>query len=76
MQVISKQKICLHFPEMFNVNGEKVSNNNIITEEFNNFFAKIGKTVSESVPSPATSFHSYLKDRSSANFFVQPTDIN
>ena len=41
-QVISTQKVCLHFPETFSVNGEKVSN--IITEEFNNFFAKIGKT--------------------------------
>ena len=44
-----------------------MSNYSIITEEFNNFFAKIGKTVSESVPSPTTSFHSHLKDR--------PTDI-
>ena len=25
-QVISKQKVCLHFPETFSVNGEKVSN--------------------------------------------------
>ena len=48
----------------------------IITEEFNNFFAKIRKTVSESVPSPTTSFQSHLKDRSSVNFFMQPTDIN
>ena len=71
-QVISKQKVCLHFPETFSVNGEKVSNYRIITEEFNNFFAKIGKTVSESVPSPTTSFHSH---RSSVNFFMQPTDI-
>ena len=74
-QVISKQNVCLHFPETFSVNGEKVSNYSIITEEFNNFFAKIGKTVSESVPSPTTSFHSHLQDRSSVNFFMQPTDI-
>ena len=39
-QVISKQNVCLHFPETFSVNGEKVSNYSIITEEFNNFFAK------------------------------------
>ena len=25
-QVISKQKVCLHFPETVSVNGEKVSN--------------------------------------------------
>ena len=31
--------------------------------------------VSESVPSPTTSFQSHLKDRSSVNFFMQPTDI-
>ena len=74
-QVISKQKVRLHFPETFSVNGEKVSNYSIITEEFNNFFAKIGKTVSESVPSPTTSFHSHLQDRSSVNVFMQPTDI-
>ena len=52
-----------------------MSNYSIITEEFNNFFAKIGKTVSESVPSPTTSFHSHLQDRSFVNFFMQPTDI-
>ena len=75
-QVISKQKVCLHFPETVSVNGEKVSNYSIITEEFNNCFAKIGKTVSESVPSPTISFHSHFKDRSSVNFFTQPTDIN
>ena len=74
-QVISKQKVCLHFPETFSVNEEKVSNYSIITEEFNNFFAKIGKTVSESVPSPTTSFHSHLQERSSVNFLMQPTDI-
>ena len=51
-----------------------MSNYSIITEEFNNFFAKIGKTVSESVPSPTTSFNSRLQDRS-VNFFMQPTDI-
>ena len=73
-QVISKLKVSLHFPETFSVDGEKVSNYSIITEEFNNFFAKIGKTVSESVPSPTTSFHSHLQDRS-VNFFMQPTDI-
>ena len=75
-QAISRQKVCLHFPETFSVNGQKVSNFSIITEEFNNFLAKIGKTVSKSVPSPTTSFHSHLKDRSSVNFFTQPTDIN
>ena len=36
--------------------------------------AKIGKTVSESVPSTTISFHSHLEDRS-VNFFMQPTDI-
>ena len=40
-----------------------------------NFFTKIDKTVSESVPSPTTSFHSHLQDRSSVNVFMQPTDI-
>ena len=53
-----------------------MSNYSINTEEFNNFFAKIGKTVIESVPSPTTSFHSHLKDRSSVNFSMQPIDIN
>ena len=52
-----------------------MSNYSIITEEFNNFFAKIGKTLSESVPSPITSFHSHLKDKS-VNVIMQPTDTN
>ena len=64
-QVISKQKVGLHFPETFSVNEEKVYS--IITEEFNNLFAKIGKTETKSVPSPTISFHSNLKDRSSVN---------
>ena len=51
-----------------------MSNYSIITEEFNNFFAKIRKTVSESEPS-TTSFHSHLKDRYFVNFFMQPIDI-
>ena len=66
---INKDKLLrrkLHKPntereKTFSINGEKVSNYSIITEEFNNFFAKIGTTVSESVPSPTTSFNSHLK---------------
>ena len=53
-----------------------MSNYTTITEEFNNLFAKIGKTVSEPVPSPIASFHSHLNDRSAVNFSMQPTDIN
>ena len=41
----------------------------------NNLFSKIGKTLSESVPSPTTLVHSHLKDKSSVNCFIQPTDI-
>ena len=37
---------------------------------------KIGKTVSESVPSPTVSFHSHVKDTSAVKFFMQPTYIN
>ena len=57
--------------------GEKVSNYTIITEEFNHFYVKIGKTVSESIPSPCSliSF-ALIKDRSAVNFFMQPTDTN
>ena len=56
------KKVCfLYFPQTFIVNGENVSNYTIITEEFKNFVAKIGKIVSESVPSPSVSFHSHLK---------------
>ena len=51
-----------------------MSNYSIITEEFNNFFATICKTVSESVPSPTNSFHSHFA--SSVHFFMQPTEIN
>ena len=58
------------------INEENVSNYTIITEELNNFFAKIGKTVSEPVPSHIASFHLHLKDRPAVNFFMQPTDIN
>ena len=65
-----------HFPETVSVNEEKVSNYRIITEECNTFLAKIGKTVSESVPSATTSFHLHLKDGSSVNIFIHPTDIN
>ena len=53
-----------------------MSNYSIITEEWNTILAKIGKTVSESVPSATTSFHLHLKNGSSVNFFMHPADIN
>ena len=53
-----------------------MSNYTIITEECNHFYAIIGKTVSESVPSPAALFYSHLKDRFALHFFMQPTDTN
>ena len=78
-QVISKQKVGLHFPETVSVNGEKVSNYTIITEEFNNVLAKIGKAIGNSKRICTFSYILIsldLMDRSSVNLFMQPTDIN
>ena len=49
---------------------KSVTNYTNISEEFNSFFAEIGKTVSESVLSPAASFYSYIKDRSALYLFM------
>ena len=54
---------------------KKLSNYTIINKELNSFFAKIGKTTKESVPSPTTLFHLHLKDRSAVHFVMQPPDI-
>jgi len=55
---------------------KSVTNYTNISEEFYSFFAEIGKTVSESVLSPAASFYSYIKDRSALYLFMQPVDTN
>ena len=56
------------------VNVEKVSNVTVITEEFNYFFAEIGKSINNYVPLPTASFHSYENDRFPVNSSMLPTN--
>ncbi len=66
----SKRKNCL--PSYFFVNNQLTCNKTEIAAEFNKFFVKIGKSVSDSMMTPNTNFRRHLKQHHPLNFFLSP----
>ena len=62
-------------PDFFlNEDGDKVSSNANIAENFNNFFANIGKTLADKIPEPSCDFKPPLSSyNNSSSLFLSPT---
>jgi hypothetical protein len=52
------------------VNGEEITDNQKMAEEFNNFFSKVGKEISDSVPLTNVTPESYLDNNLNAPLFT------
>jgi hypothetical protein len=52
------------------VNGEEITDNQKMAEEFNNFFSKVGKEISDSVPLTNVTPESYLDNDLNAPLFT------
>lgn len=61
-------------PDFFtSANGEKISDNKIIAESFNNFFANIGITLANKISEPSNAKLSTTQNCNSNSLFIYPT---
>ena len=61
-EVMNRKKCDKNFPEYFEVNGVKVTNEGIIANEFNTYFTEIGPKLAQATHQPVgKSFTDYLK---------------
>ena len=79
-EIINKCADKRHFPEYFIIQGRKVSDQQAIVNNFNNYFANIGTELAATIPSiPNKHFSDYLQTPLQTVFDFQPvteTDIN
>ena len=68
-----KQPGIMKHPQTFVINGQEVSISKYIAEQFNLFFANVGKAISDTIPHPINNFRSHLTGHFPDNFFMQPT---
>ena len=63
----------MKLPQTFVINGQEVPNSKYTAEQFNIFFAKLGKSISDTVSHPMNDFRTHLKGHFPDNLFMQPT---
>ena len=73
-QIINKSKKSNSLPSTFVIDNNKISNPQVIAEEFNNFFSKIGQSVSDNVPNSQSHYTDHLKGQFPDNFNLIPVD--
>ena len=57
------------------IDGKEIKNNSEIVDTLNNYFADIGKNLSDNVPSIKKSFKDYLKNPTPASIFLRSTNL-
>ncbi len=70
--VIKRSKKTHSLPSNFIINDHLSSNNVEIAEGFNNYFVHIGKSTSDSMTTPSSSFRRHLTGHHPLNFFLGP----
>ena len=73
-QIINKSKKSNSLPSTFVIDNNKISNPQVIAEEFNTFFSKIGQSVSDNVPNSQSHYADHLKGQFPDNFNLIPVD--
>ena len=57
------------------IDGKKIKDNSEIADTLNNYFADIGKNLSDNIPSIKKSFKDYLKNPTPASIFLRPMNL-
>ena len=65
-------KTCIS--EIFEFNGEKTSNPQIIADGFCKYFSEVGQNFANAIPKPKKPYTSYLNHSNQNSFFMAPTD--
>ena len=71
--LISRTNDKTSISDTFKINGNLVSNPQMISNEFCDFFTNIGKKYSDAIPPAKYSCDHYLRNKSSTNIFLSPT---
>ena len=74
--IINKSKQEKKLPSSFLINDNLESDSKKIADEFNQYFASIGKITSDTVPSCNSSFERHIDTRNQCSFFMNPIDPN
>ena len=74
-EIIHKKNDKSSLPDSFTINGLKTDVPKIIAEEFNRFFANIGKRANNNVPKSSKDFSSYLTGNYVKTFFLNPVSL-
>ena len=56
----------------FQINGNKTEDPQIIAQEFNNYFANIGKITNNAVPHTNKNYTDFLRGQNQQNLFMKP----
>ena len=70
-EMLNKKRNKNKFPDYFKIDGQNISDDNVIANSFNNFFTNIGTKLSSEIEMSNTSFKHYLKNPSLQNFEFQ-----
>ena len=72
--LISRTNDITSISDTFKINGNLVSNPQMISNELCDFITNIGKKYSDAIPPAKYSCDHYLRNKSSKNMFLSPTD--
>ena len=61
-------------PKSLNIDGNCITNEKIIAENFNNFFVEIGSNLASKIPKAKKPFNVYLKNKLVNSFVLNPVD--
>jgi hypothetical protein len=71
-EVINRTKNKKMLPNFFRIEGQNVSNSQVIADNFNEYFNKIGPSLARNIASPNVDFASYLTNEAGHNLHFQP----
>jgi hypothetical protein len=71
-EIINRTKNKKHLPNFFRIEGQNISDPQVIANKFNQYFNDIGPCLAENIQSPNIDFASYLTDTTNQNLHLQP----
>ncbi len=75
-QIIGKSNDKSNFPRTFNINDNTTSDQSKIAQEFNEYFAMIGKQTSQNVSKTNKHFNDYLEHPNVNSMFLEQIDTS
>ena len=65
-----------NLPVSFNINGDSVSDPNLIASSFNNYFSNIGNNLASKIQDTSHQYSNYLPSSVPFSFYLRPTTLN